>query len=135
VLRERASQVTKSLWEQGHNEKCVQFLVSSLQGKRPIGRPRRAWEDNIKVDNQEVILWILTGFTWFRTVYSEHYNESSTKCRKLLDELSYYQMLNAVDFLKLGCQTSTFPRVCHLSWVFGCLLFFKVFECFDGTKI
>jgi hypothetical protein len=27
---------------------------------------------------------------------------SSTKYRKLLDELSYYQMLNEVDFLKTG---------------------------------
>jgi hypothetical protein len=84
----------------------VQILVSSLQGKRPIWRPGHAWEDNIKVDHQEVILWMWTGFIWFRTVYSEHYNEGFTKCGKLLDELSYYQMLNAVDFLKLGCQMS-----------------------------
>jgi len=24
------------------------------EGKRPMGRPRRRWEDNIKVDHQEV---------------------------------------------------------------------------------
>jgi hypothetical protein len=26
---------------------------SSLSGKRPLGRPRRRWEDNIKMDLQE----------------------------------------------------------------------------------
>jgi hypothetical protein len=29
-------------------------LVGKLEGKRPLGRPRRRWEDNIKVDVQEV---------------------------------------------------------------------------------
>ena len=29
-------------------------LVGKPGGKRPIGRPRRRWEDNIKVDLQEV---------------------------------------------------------------------------------
>ena len=30
------------------------FLVGKPEGKKPIGRPRRRWEDNIKVDIQEV---------------------------------------------------------------------------------
>ena len=29
-------------------------LVGKPEGKRPLGRPRRRWEDNIKVDLQEV---------------------------------------------------------------------------------
>jgi hypothetical protein len=29
-------------------------LVGKPEGKRPPGRPRRRWEDNIKVDHQEV---------------------------------------------------------------------------------
>jgi len=29
-------------------------LVEKLKGKRPLGRPRRRWEDNIKMDLQEV---------------------------------------------------------------------------------
>lgn len=130
----------------------MQILVSNVQGKRPIGRPRHALEDNIKMGLKEVILWMWTGFMWCRTVLIEHYNESSTQCRKLLDELSYCQMLIALDFLKLGYQTSSLPRVRHLSWpkdfhldgfikfmeiwrFFECLLFFKVVEYFDGTKI
>ena len=29
-------------------------LVGKPEGKRPLGRPRRGWEDNIKMDLQEV---------------------------------------------------------------------------------
>ena len=28
-------------------------LVGKPEGKRPLGRPRRRWEDNIKMDLQE----------------------------------------------------------------------------------
>jgi hypothetical protein len=30
------------------------LLVGKLEGKRPLGKPRRRWEDNIKIDLQEV---------------------------------------------------------------------------------
>ena len=30
------------------------FLVGKPEGKRPLGRPVRRWEDNIKMDLQEV---------------------------------------------------------------------------------
>ena len=30
------------------------FLLGKPEGKRPLGRPRRRWEDNIRMDLQEV---------------------------------------------------------------------------------
>jgi hypothetical protein len=30
------------------------FFMGKPEGKRPMGRPRRRWEDNIKMDLQEV---------------------------------------------------------------------------------
>jgi hypothetical protein len=29
-------------------------LVGKHEGKRPLGRPRRRWEDNVKMDLQEL---------------------------------------------------------------------------------
>jgi hypothetical protein len=29
-------------------------LVGKTEGKRPLGRPRRRWEENMKIDLQEV---------------------------------------------------------------------------------
>ena len=31
------------------------MLVGKPEGKRPLGRPRSRWEDNIKMDIQEVV--------------------------------------------------------------------------------
>ena len=33
---------------------CTRFWWGNLKGKRPLGRPRRRWKDNIKMDLQEV---------------------------------------------------------------------------------
>jgi hypothetical protein len=35
-------------------ERCAQDVGGEPEGKRPLGRPRRRWEDNIKMDLQEV---------------------------------------------------------------------------------
>jgi hypothetical protein len=36
------------------------------EGKRPLGRPRRRWEDNIKMDLQEFGGVVGTGWSWLR---------------------------------------------------------------------
>ena len=41
-------------------------LVGKPDGKRPLGRPRRRWEDNIKMDIQEVGSGLGTGWSWLR---------------------------------------------------------------------
>ena len=38
----------------GEGRGVHRVLVEKLEGKRPLGRPRRRWEDNIKMDLQEV---------------------------------------------------------------------------------
>ena len=38
----------------GGGERCEQGSSGEPEGKRPLGRPRRRWEDNIKMDLQEV---------------------------------------------------------------------------------
>jgi hypothetical protein len=39
-----------ALWGRG----VYRVLVGKLEGERPLGRPRRRWEDNIKMDLQEL---------------------------------------------------------------------------------
>jgi hypothetical protein len=38
----------------GEGRGVYRVLVGKPEGKRPLGRPRRRWEDNIKTDLQEV---------------------------------------------------------------------------------
>ena len=37
----------------GEERGVHRVLVGKPEGKRPLGRPRRRWEDNIKMDLQE----------------------------------------------------------------------------------
>ena len=41
-------------------------LVEKPKGKRRLGRPRRRWEENIKMDPQEVGLGTWTALIWLR---------------------------------------------------------------------
>jgi hypothetical protein len=37
-----------------HGRGVYRVLVGRLKGKRPLGRPRHRWEDNIKLDRREM---------------------------------------------------------------------------------
>jgi len=50
----------------GEGRDVYRILVEKPEGKRPFGRPRRRWEDNIKMDLQEVGLGAWTGSSWLR---------------------------------------------------------------------
>jgi hypothetical protein len=38
----------------GENRNAYRILVGKPEGKRPLGRPRRRWVDNIKMDLREI---------------------------------------------------------------------------------
>jgi hypothetical protein len=38
----------------GEGRGVYRFLVGRSEGKRPLGIPRRRWEDNIKMDLREI---------------------------------------------------------------------------------
>jgi hypothetical protein len=42
------------------------FKVGRPEGKRPLERPRRKWEDNIKLDRREIGSMGRTAFGWLR---------------------------------------------------------------------
>jgi hypothetical protein len=50
-------------WERG--ETCTGFWWES-QREKPLGRPRRRWEDGIIMDLREIVWGVYSGFTWLR---------------------------------------------------------------------
>ena len=51
----------------GERRGVFRVLVDKPGGRRPLGRPRRRWEDNIKMDLQEVgCVGAWTGLSWLR---------------------------------------------------------------------
>jgi len=52
----------------GERRGAYRVLVGKPEGKRPLGRPRHRWENNIKMDLQEVgcggmgrLIWLTIG--------------------------------------------------------------------------
>jgi hypothetical protein len=52
----------------GDTRNACRILVEKSEGKRPLGKPRRRWVDNIKMDLRE-IGW--DGLIWLRIGTSE----------------------------------------------------------------
>jgi hypothetical protein len=50
----------------GEERGVHRVLVGKPEGKSPLGRPRRRWEDNIKMDVQEVGGLVGTRWSWLR---------------------------------------------------------------------
>jgi len=51
----------------GERKGVYRILVGKPEGNKPLGRPRRRWEDNIKMDLQEVGCgWVWTGSSWLK---------------------------------------------------------------------
>jgi hypothetical protein len=42
------------------------ILVRKPEGRRPLGRPRRRWVDNIKMDLREIVCMVWIELIWFR---------------------------------------------------------------------
>jgi len=50
----------------GKRRGVYRVLVENPDGKRPLGRPRRRWEDDIKIDLLELGCGVYTGSSWLR---------------------------------------------------------------------
>jgi hypothetical protein len=47
----------------GEERKLYKVLVGNPEGRRPLGRPRRRWEDGVRMDLREIDLG---GVDWIR---------------------------------------------------------------------
>jgi len=54
VIKSRRMRWTGHVARTGEERGVYRFLEGKSQGKRPLGRPRRRWVDNIRTDLQEM---------------------------------------------------------------------------------
>jgi len=54
VIKSRGMRWAGHVARMGEERGVYRFLVGKPGGKRPLGRPRRRWVDNIRMDLQEV---------------------------------------------------------------------------------
>jgi hypothetical protein len=54
IIKSRRSRWASHVARMGEKRKAYRLLVGKRDGKRPLGRPRRRWLDNIRMDLGEV---------------------------------------------------------------------------------
>ena len=54
VIKTRRMRWAGYVVRMGERRGVYRVLVGKSDGRRPLGKPRRRWEDNIKTDHQEV---------------------------------------------------------------------------------
>jgi hypothetical protein len=54
VIKLRRMRWAEHVAHMGEGRGVYRVLVGRPEGKRPLGRPRRRWEDNIKIDLREI---------------------------------------------------------------------------------
>jgi hypothetical protein len=61
VIKSRRMRWAGHVARMGEGRGVYRVLVGRPEGKRPLGRPRRRWEDNIKLDLREIGIY---GENW-----------------------------------------------------------------------
>ena len=64
VIKSRRMRWVGHVARMGEERGVYRVLVGKPEGRRPLGRPRRRWVDNIRMDLQDVDIW--TGLGWSR---------------------------------------------------------------------
>jgi hypothetical protein len=59
VIKSRSIRWAGHVAWMGEGRGAYRVLVWKPEGKRPLGRPRCRWEDNIRMDLQEVGCWVM----------------------------------------------------------------------------
>jgi hypothetical protein len=63
VIKSRRMRWARHVACMGERRDVYRVLVGRPEGKRPLGRPRRRWEDNIKMDRREIGI---DGVNWIQ---------------------------------------------------------------------
>ena len=66
VIKSRRMRWAGHVARMGEGRGVSRVLVGRLEGRRPLGRPRHRWVDNIRMDLREVGCGVWTGWSWLR---------------------------------------------------------------------
>jgi hypothetical protein len=66
IIKSRRMRWTGHVGRMGEKRNAYRILVGKPEVKRPLGRPRRRWVDNIKMNLRKIGLVVWTGLIWFR---------------------------------------------------------------------
>jgi hypothetical protein len=83
MVKSRKMRWARHVARMGQGRRVYRVLVGRPEWKRPLGRPRRRWEDNIKLDLREI------GIDW------------SNRFQLVLDRIQWRAFVNTVMHLRV----------------------------------
>jgi hypothetical protein len=92
----------------GDKRNAYGILVGKPEGKGPPGRPRRRWEDNIKMDLREIECG---GMDWIDLAHDRD------QWRAIVNTVMNLRVPYNVGKIFSSCTTGGFPRRAHLRGV------------------
>jgi hypothetical protein len=84
VIKARRMRWAGHVARMGEVRSAYNILVGRPEGRRPLGRPRRRWEDNIKIDFREI---------WFGDVDWIHLSQDRDRWRALVNTVINLRVL------------------------------------------
>jgi hypothetical protein len=67
MMNPRGMRWTEHVTRRGEKRNAYNvFFMGKTEGNRPLGRPKRRWLDNVKVDLREIGWMVYTGSIWLR---------------------------------------------------------------------
>jgi hypothetical protein len=95
MIKSRRMRLAGHVARMGLKRNAYRILVGKPEGKRPLGRPRRRWEDNIRMDHREIgwgdTDWI--DLAQDRDQWRAPVNTGSIKCWEILEWLRNWWLL------------------------------------------
>jgi hypothetical protein len=90
VIKARRMRWAGHVERMGEMRGAYDILVGRPEGRRPLGRPRRRWEDNIKIDLREI---------GFGDVDWIHWAQDRDRWRALVNESVHLQQISSSQVL------------------------------------
>jgi hypothetical protein len=66
IIKSRRIRWAGHVAQMGEERGVYRILVGKPEGKSSLGRSKRRWEDNIRMDLQQWDMRVWTGLRWFR---------------------------------------------------------------------
>jgi hypothetical protein len=83
VIKSRRMRWAGHVARMGEGRGVYRVLVGRPEGKRPLGRPRRRWEDNIKMDLREIGI---NGANWIQLA------QDRVRCRAFVNTVMNFRV-------------------------------------------
>jgi hypothetical protein len=89
VIKSRRMRWVGHVARMGRGRGVYGILMGKHEGKRPLGRPRHRWEDNIRINLREIVI---DGVNWIRLAQDRVQWRFHIESRIFFEKLSHYQL-------------------------------------------